>query len=143
MADALSVWQPICDQIKAQVPGLKAVLPAWDLASVVERSQITPAVFVVYDGSEPVDQAVNGKKVLEAQRFVIVLAVRNAADTLGGTGVAGEAETLRAGVFNAISGWKPGPDHRPMERARGNYRSHYTSGFAYLPTLFETKSFFP
>jgi len=143
MADALSAWTPICNRVKDQVPALKAVLPAWDLASVVERSQITPAVFVVYDGSEPSDQASNGTKVLEAQRFVVVLVVRNAADTLGGTGVAGEAETLRAGVINALSGWKPTPEHRPMTRARGNYRPHYTPGFAYLPTTFETKSFFP
>ena len=143
MPDALSVWQPICDRIKDQVPALKAVLPVWDLASVIERSQVTPAVFVLYDGEDPADQASNGKKVLEDQRFVIVLAIRNASDTLGGSGAAEDARVLRAGIYAALSGWVPGPEHRPMTRARSGYRPHYTPGFAYLPTAFETKSFFP
>lgn len=142
MADALSIWQPICDRIRAQVPALKAVLPAWDLASVVERSQVTPAVFVVYDGEDVADQ-VGGKKVLESQRFIVVLAVRNAADTLGGSGAAEDARAIRAAIYAALSGWVPSPEHRPLTRARSSVRPHYTPGFAYLPTAFETKSFFP
>jgi len=143
MADALSIWQPICDRIRAQVPALKAVLPAWDLASVVERSQVTPAVFVVYDGEDVADQVSNGKTVLESQRFVIVLAVRNASDTLGGSGAAEDAMAIRTAIYAALSGWVPGPAHRPMTRARSGYRPHYTPGFAYLPVAFETKSFVP
>lgn len=143
MADALSIWQPICDRIKDRVPGLKAVLPAWDLASVVERSQATPAVFVVYDGEDVVDQVSNGRKVMESQRFIVVLAVRNAKDALGGTGAAEDAQALRAAIYQALCGWVPGTEHRPLTRARTNYRPHYTPTFAYLPTAFETRSFFP
>lgn len=143
MADALTVWQPICDRIKDQVPALKRVLPAWDLASVVEQSQVVPAVFVIYDGEDVVDQVPNGKKVLEDQRFIVVLAIRNASDTLGGSGAAEDAKAIRASIYAALSGWVPGPEHRPLTRAQANYRPHYTPGFAYLPTIFKTKSFFP
>ena len=143
MADALSIWQPICDRIKAQVPALKRVSAAWDLASVVEQSQVHPAAFVIYDGEDVADQTPNGTKVMESQHFVVVLVVRNAKDALGGTGAAEDALAIRAGIYAALSGWKPGPEHRPLLRARANYRPHYTPGFAYLPTAFETKSFFP
>jgi len=143
MADALSIWQPICDRLRSAVPALKKVAAAWDLASVVEQSQVTPAAFVIYDGEDMADQASTGKKVLESQQFVVVLAVRNAADTLGGSGAAEDARAIRAGIYAALSGWKPGPEHRPMTRARTRYHPHYTPGFAYLPTAFETKSFFP
>lgn len=143
MADALTVWPTICDRIKDQVPALKAVRPVWDLASVTEQSQVSPQAFVVYDGEDVVDQSSTGTKVLESQRFIVVLAIRNASDTLGGSGVAGDAVALRSQINTALAGWKPGPEHRPMTRARTNIRPHYTPGFAYLPTSFETKSFFP
>ncbi len=140
MADALTAWQPIIDRIKAQVPALHAVLAAWDLATVVERSQVTPAAFVIYDGEEPVDSAGNGKRILEDQRFIVVLAVRNSIDVLGGTGAREDALALRGAILAALSGWQPTPQHRALQRAKGAPRPHYTTGYAYLPTVFETRS---
>jgi len=140
MADALTAWQPIVDRIKTEVPALKAVHPVWDLASVVEQSQVNPAVFVVYDGEEPVDSVNNGKRVMEDQRFIIVLVVRNAKDVLGGSGARESAVALRGDVLRAVSGWQPTSEHRPLQRAKGSPPPHYTPGFAYLPTTFTTRS---
>lgn len=140
MADALSAWQPTIDRLKGQVPALHAVLAAWDLATVEERSQVTPSAFVIYDGEDPVEQAGHGKKVLEDQRFIVVLAVRNAKDTLGGTGAREDALALRGAILQALSGWQPTPQHRPFQRDKGAPRPHYTPGFAYLSTAFVTRS---
>jgi hypothetical protein len=116
------------------------VLAAWDLATVLERSQITPAAFVIYDGEEPVDSAGQGKRILEDQRFLVVLAVRNAQDVLSGTGAREDALVLRGSLLAALSGWQPTPQHRPLQRAKGAPRPYYTTGYAYLPTAFETRS---
>lgn len=142
MADAFSAWQPILDRVKAQVPGLKAVLPAWDLASIEERSQVCPAAFVLLDHELPIDSADKGAKQMVAQRFLVVLSLRNAQDTLGGTGIRNEAGTLLRGIAAALSGWAPTPDHRPLKRI-GGPRNLYTPGYAYLPLGFETRTFFP
>ena len=143
MADALSAWQPICDRLTSQVPGLKVVKPTWELASVVEQSQVVPAAYVVFDGADPREQAGHGKKVLEGQRFIVVLAVRNARDVLGGSGAAADASPLLAAIAAALSGWKPTPAHGELMRVAGAPRPHYTPGFAYIALLFETRSFFP
>jgi len=140
VADALSAWQPTIDRIKAQVPALKAVLAAWDLAMVEERSQVTPAAFVIYDGEDPVEQSSTGKHVLEDQRFIVVLSVRNARDVLGGTGARDSALALRASINLALAGWAPSPQHRPFQRDKGAPRPHYTTGFAYLSTAYTTRS---
>lgn len=140
MADALTAWQPIIDRLKDQVPALHAVLGAWDLASVAERSQVVPAAFVIYDGEDPVDQSSTGKRVLEEQRFIVVLAVRNAKDVLGGSGVREAALGLRASITAALAGWQPTPSHHPLKRDKGAPRPHYTTGFAYLSTAFTTRS---
>lgn len=140
MADALSAWQPILDRLKAQVPALHEVLAAWDLATVEERSQNVPAAFVIYDGEDPVDLAGHGKRVMEDQRFLVVLAVRNARDILAGTGVREDALALRAAIHLALDGWQPTPQHRPLQRAKGAPRPHYTPGFAYLTSAYETRS---
>lgn len=138
MADALEAWQPICDRIKAQVPGLRAVLPAWDLAAVTERTQVVPAVHVVYDGEDPIEQS--GRRVLEEQRFLVVIVVRNVRDCLGGSGAAEDAKVLRAKVLEALTGFSPTPNHKPMQRAKARATPHYTPGFAYLPIAFTTRS---
>lgn len=140
MSDALTAWQPIVDRIKAEVPALKAVHAVWDLASVVEQSQVVPAAFVIYDGEEPIDSVGNGKRVMEDQRFIVVLAVRNSRDVLSGAGVREGALALRASLLAALSGWQPTPDHRPLQRAKGAPPPRYTTGFAYLPTFFTTRS---
>lgn len=140
MADALSAWQPIVDRIKAEVPALKAVHAVWDLASVEEQSQVTPAAFVLYDGEDPVDVAGNGKRVMESQRFIVVLALRNAKDVLTGLGVREDALALRSAILAALSGWQPTTQHRPLQRTKGAPRPLYTPGFAYLPTAYATRS---
>lgn len=142
MADPLAPWTPLMDRIKAQVPNLAGVYSAWELASVVERSQLSPSVAVLFNGETPVDTTATGDRSMMAVSYLVVLSIRNAQDTLGGIGIITQAGALLDALATAIAGWAPAPEFRPFKRAKAP-KPYYTPGFAYIPLAFETRSVRP
>jgi hypothetical protein len=140
LADYLSASNLIIDRIRAAVPGVVSVLPARDLANVVESTLQSPSVFVVYDGDRLSDTGGRGQAQVIQQRWLVVLAVRNARQADGGAGLAADAGPLITDLLQALQGWQPSPDFRPLIRV-ASPKPGYSPAFAYYPLAFECQIF--
>ncbi|ATG73679.1 hypothetical protein AN401_07250 [Zobellella denitrificans] len=146
VADYLAAEGLIVTRLEAQladVAGLKILRPA-DLAGVAELAQHTPAVHVLYGGdvvSTPptVDQ---GNYQPLRQRWLVVLAVRNATRTGGGqlTGqqVRESAGPLLSQIIAALGGWRPGQGYGPLVRVAAPAPAYRPGGYGYFPLQYET-----
>jgi hypothetical protein len=140
LTDYLAAEGLIVERLRAQVPGVspRNVLTAADLAGVQARAQHTPALHVIYDGDEPAGPAGQdefGATQMAQQRWLVVVAVRSAADTVGGVGARQAAGPLLVDAINALAGHRLGPDHGPLVRASAP-RPLFDAGYAYFPQLY-------
>ncbi len=142
ITDYLAAEQLLIARLRSAVPGFHAVLGAADLDGVAEAGQTVPAAHVIYDGDAlPGGDAARGgagAAQMVAQRWMIVVAVRNVRQTLSGDGARGEAGPLISQTLAALSGWQPSPAFRPLRRVPGP-RPGYNAGFGYFPLLFEAQ----
>ncbi len=142
LADYLAAEPLIVARLRAQVAGVPDanVLTAADLAGVEARAQHTPALHLIYDGDEPLGepgQSETGDTQITWQRWLLVVAVRSARDTTGGSGARAVAGPLLVATIQALAGWRPSADHSPLVRA-GAPRPVFDAGFAYYPQLYRT-----
>lgn len=134
--------QAIVDRLKAEVPGIMKVYTPFDLQGVVESSQASPALHVVYSGdvvggTNPGPQAGAGAAKVVDQRWLVVLAVRTAAAQLQDTSeIRTKAGVIVPAILDALQGWQPAQWMRPLARV-GGPTAGYSSSFAYFPFLFE------
>lgn len=134
----------IIDRLKTEVPTLRAVLSADALADLAEGVQTTPAAYVLYDGDDVPSadgkRAGDGARQLVSQRWLVVLAVRNAR---GGSDAREDAGPLLTQILAALAGYHPQPAppsqvYRPLKRAQAP-RPGYHAGYGYFPLLFTTE----
>ncbi|MDW7746584.1 hypothetical protein [Halomonas sp.] len=123
----------------ADLSGLK-VLSAADLAGVTEGAQHTPALHVIYmgdavPGGEQVDQ---GNYHVLRQRWMVVVAVRNARQQRTGQAAREAAGPLLSRAIQALSGWRPGQGLGPLARVSAPAPAFTPGGFGYFPLQFET-----
>lgn len=132
----------IVARLQAEVPGIIKIYTPFDLQGVVEGSQASPALHVVYSGdgvggASPGPQAGAGTAKIVDQRWLVVLAVRTAAAQLQDTTeIRTKAGELIPRILGALQGWQPVQWMRPLARVSGP-SSGYSSSFAYFPFLFE------
>ena len=132
----------IIARLDAEVPGIMKIYTPFDLQGVVESSQASPALHVVYSGdvvggTNPGPQAGHGASKIVDQRWLVVLAVRTAAAQLQDTtSIRTKAGELIPRVLGALQGWQPVQWMRPLARISGP-PAGYSSSFAYFPFLFE------
>ncbi|WP_019024056.1 MULTISPECIES: phage protein Gp37 [unclassified Thioalkalivibrio] len=104
-----------------------------DMQTVEERSQRTPALYVVFDGYRPGGQAGAGRTQQFIVRWLVVVAVRN----VGTEGAAqGEAGALVGALIPALMNFRPDADHGRLQ-ATDPPAPVYREGFAYIPTAWE------
>ncbi len=139
MPHYLSAESIISARIEDQVPGLRAVLPVADLAGVTEAQQVTPAVYVIYDGDRIGQSAGRGVSQQIHQRWIAVVAVRNARDQRAGAAAREEAGPLIDALLAALDGWAPSLLHQPLVRISGPGPAFTPGGFGYFPFVFETR----
>lgn len=118
--------------------GLK-VLSAADLAGVAEGAQHTPSVHVVYNGDvipggDSVDE---GNYHVIQQRWIVVVAVRNAGNQRTGKAARDDAGPIISRVIKALSGWRPGQGLSPLRRVTAPGPAFTPGGYAYFPLQFE------
>lgn len=127
----------LIERLKCAVPEFRDVLGMADLAAMQESSQSTPAAHVIYQGdSIPASSEKSQVITLVEQTWLVVVAVRNARDTRGGSGAREEAGVLITDTIKALSGWNPAPELRPLVRVNAP-RPGFNAGFAYFPLAFK------
>lgn len=114
------------------------VFAASQMALIEERQQIVPALYVVFDGYEPVQAIAAGKIQQIEQTWTITVAVRNAYGQTSGEGVRADAEPLLELVLAALCGWKPSAEFTGMALAPGGAPA-FGDGFGYFPLHFRTR----
>lgn len=128
----------IVRHLQEQVPELKAVLTPFSIGDMVESSQPSPAVHVIYGGDVVSgNETGNGARRTIDQRWLVVLAVRTPKAQLQNTSeirvLSGE---LIPKVLRSLQGWAPVEWMRPLGRVSGP-AAGYSSSFAYFPFMFE------
>ena len=128
----------IVKRLQEQVPELKAVLTPFSIGDMVESSQPSPAVHIIYGGDVVSgNETGNGARRTIDQRWLVVLAVRTPKAQLQNTSeirvLSGE---LIPKVLRSLQGWAPVEWMRPLGRVSGP-AAGYSSSFAYFPFMFE------
>jgi hypothetical protein len=127
----------IVERLNDLLPELKAVLTPFSIGDMVEASQLSPTVHVIYGGDQVASTEGRGQKAMISQRWLIVLAVRAPKAQLQQTSdirvVAGD---IIPNLLQALQGWQAIPQMRPLVRVNGP-AAGYSSTFAYFPFLFE------
>lgn len=137
LADYLAAGPLLVARVKDQVAGLRHVLPATELSAMKETGLPSPSAFVIYDGDRLGDSALRGQSRVVYQRWLVVLAVRNATQGDGGQAIQDEAGPLLSSILGALQGHILSPDHRPLIRVQAP-KPGYSAAFAYYPLAFET-----
>ncbi len=120
--------EPHLVQLLEQVEGIRKVYSSTDLAQMNERSQITPAVHVIYRGDKVPLQSQGGAVGHVTQTWTVVLAIN-----LRQKEQAGE---LLAQLIKALSGVVT--PLGPINRVNAPQPS-FRPGFGYYPLAFEIK----
>ena len=127
----------IVARLKDALPEVKAILTPFSIGDMIESSQQSPTVHVIYSGDQVVSTGGQGSKTMDSQRWLIVLAVRTPKAQLQQTGdirvIAGE---IIPKLLKALQGWQATPEMRPLVRINGPVAG-YSSSFGYFPFLFE------
>lgn len=139
MTDYLSAGPLIIARIKAKT-GIEDVRPARELAGIAESAIRSPSVFVVYGGDTLGANGGRGQAQVVRQRWVVVLAVRNATQGDGGEATATEAGPLITELLESLQGWEPSTNHGPLERKQAQ-QPGYSPAFAYYPLAFDCQLF--
>lgn len=95
------------------------VLTADVVATVEEKSQITPALYILFDGYQPTQDTAAGKVQQIEQDWRVVIAVKNARGQTTGEGLRAEASNLIELVTQALAGYRVGADFTPLFIAPG------------------------
>lgn len=137
----------IVERLRDRVDGIQKIYTPFDLSGVIESSQASPSLHVVYSGDVITGVQVSGTSQTSVvgrgqgrtvdQRWLIVLAVRTAAAQLQQTSeIRKLAGAKIPAILDALQGWQPVEWMRPLSRVSGP-PAGYSSSFAYFPFLFE------
>lgn len=137
MDNHLALEPLLIARLKEQVTGFRDVLGMADLAAMQEASQITPAAHVIYQGDTfPAKDGGGKHSTLVEQTWLVVVAVRNVRDTIGGAAARVEAGELITQTLKALSNWRPEPELRPLVLVNPP-KPGFNAGFAYFPLAFK------
>lgn len=122
-------------RLREQLPTNVMVFTASELAKIEAKAQYTPAVHVVNTGHD-VSEANNLVEITE--KWLTVIAVRHAGDTVGGQGARASAGPIMSAVWDALHGWKPGTDYKAM-RPDSPPGGGFDGGFGYYPLAWSAR----
>lgn len=140
MDNYLAIENALIERLRLEVPAFFDVLGWADLPSVRDSSLPDSAALVIYDG-DIIPTGANtsaGKGAVQKvmQRWMVVVAVRNVRDMLGGADARTDAGLLITQVLKALSGWQPLPESRELVRVNAP-KPDFIDGFGYFPLAFE------
>lgn len=126
---------PLADALEGAKPGeiaqrLSALYPQ------------APAVAVGYDGDVILMDGDGGGQVL-AQRWLVVLVVRNVADTRAGAALMREAGPILLALAAALGGWRPDVQYLGDLRRVAGPRPSFGPGIGLFPLAFAVPVYLP
>lgn len=142
--DFLAIEPHLVARLKEALAGASPaihVLTAAELADVAEAKQFTPAVHVIYGRFEPLETRSDGAIAKLRHTWLIVTAVKSAADTRHGAAARADASALMAKAGAALMGFRPPNTAGPLLLTRAP-QPLYRAGFQYLPLAFTVESLF-
>lgn len=135
--DFFAAEPPLLDRLRDKVAGARAVLSAADLEEVQEKSQITPAVHVVFHGFSLVGDEIE-------QTWLVVAVAKNLRQPTAAAGSAprinSEAGRLVAKIVNGLRGHTlfQGGQCDPLMPVNAP-GAIIQNGFVYVPTAWSLK----
>ncbi len=119
---AIKLFNPqwVIDHLDVQVPDLRQVSGAAQLARAAENLKQTPSAFVLPNAERPSGNS-TGTMVVRQQntvRFGVILAVQNLSDSRGQKAQA-DLRVLRTQIMAVLLGWEPDEDMNPIEYTGG------------------------
>lgn len=132
--DYLALEPLLIARISATVSGLQAVQGVADLASLADKQQITPAVYVIYLGDIVGTMAGNAQPTDQVWAVVPTVYYADPSDT--GEGARRLAGPLITRTLAALSNWRPRQDMKPLRRMASSTPAAYDNGYGYFPLLF-------
>lgn len=115
------------------IPALK-ILSGADLAGIDERAQPVPAVHVIFGGHQ---ERVQDHLVERVERWLTVVAVRNARSQVSGQDARADAGPILTDLHAALLGWQP-KGVKPVQPAAAP-RPGFSAGFGYFPLAWEAR----
>lgn len=116
------------------------VYTAGEYALTEERSQLTPAAAVIYNGYTPGDEVGQGVQQAVNLEFLVVLITRSTVDFAQGGGAADDVSPIFDALLPAVIGWRPPIEgagfSSPFRLAPAPGAAVSEQGFAYWPTAF-------
>jgi hypothetical protein len=109
-----------------------------DLAAVAEEMQAAPAVYVVYDGFAVLDAS--PFEAVMAHRWLVVVAVKTAAQTRESAPLNVEAGPYVWDVVDALHGFVPEGAVKALVPATPPRPYYSDAGFAYFPVAFSCEA---
>lgn len=95
-----------------------------------------PALHLVYIGDREGRKSARQDLEIVAQRWAVVIVVRNVRNLTRGEGLREDAGPLIMQVVTALQGWRPVTASDPVRRL-GSLGARYVNGFLYTPMIFE------
>lgn len=143
--DWLAAEELIVTRLKTEMPELKTVTTAAEIAAVEKMRQLAPAAIVIYDGDDvrqgPQAKPNRGQNEIVSQRWLVIIAVQNVADQRGGSGARRVAGPLISRAKRTLAGFDLGlPGVRPLQSASAPGPA-FESGYGYFPLLFTAEVF--
>jgi len=128
----------IIERLRDQISNI-SVVSISELATVTTRSQLIPAIQVIYSGDkiEAEGGQVSGH-IFARQKWLVVLVVRDNRSITDGTTVDVAGGEYLMQIIVALSGYQLSSDHGFLRR-ESSPTTQYKNGFAYFPLMFSTK----
>jgi len=114
----------IIARLQAQVPALKIVSGAADLAKSEADLKQTPSAYV-FEISDSASENTTGTMVVSQNnvaKFAVVVAAQNLRD-FRGQHARSDLRTIRASIVEALHGWQPDAEFDPIEKRTGRLMS--------------------
>lgn len=127
--------EPLIRQRLSGIPGVAGVHSLAELSMDGIAGRRLPALFVAPDGYRVLDASSARARI--AVRWLIVVAVANAARVRDGDAARADAADIAGEAFARLLGWQPSPAWQPMQPGAAP-RPEYVSGTLLWPLAFET-----
>ena len=146
--DYFAVEPVIVEHIKNNMTDLLDVDTPFDIDDMLESSNDTPSVSVIYYGDRMGESSTSGKVTTQYQQWLVVLKVRDAnAQGKNTTDLRAYANPFILQLLSCMQGFDPKkylPElvaYRQFKRADSPVGVGSAAGFGYFPFLFEIQMF--